>query len=455
MKTNRSNIMLILFVAFLLFFTHEGLAAEPTMADYTSYPVFQLNTVEPNILIILDNSASMNDQAYIGDYVDSTEYYGYFEPYKRYSYASNVFVRDTGGAWDGNFLNWLTMRRIDVARKVLMGGLATSRQGTGNQTNIGEAPPSGHDFTKVYQDQDHNVTAFFNSGLKGYLVDGGNFYVDGNTYVIRVDKNMNAYPDEAYNFVDGNIAGVLQKIADKARWGNEFFNYGTGSGESGGYIASTIGTNMVSLITDLQNTACNTWTPLAEAYYVAMQYFKQQEVQDGLDYPNNVIPDDNVGDDPYHNGIQFVHCAKSFVILLTDGASTMDMRVPDFLKDYDGDGHDPGTYADSGSDYLDDIALYARTNDLRGDLAGDQNLILYTIYAFGDEPAAEALLKDAAKNGGFVDRNGNNSPDLTEEWDADSDGDPDTYYRADNGYQLEAKVLKAINEILARAASGT
>ena len=43
-------------------------AAEPNMADYTSYPVFMATTVEPNILIMLDNSGSMNDQAYTDEY---------------------------------------------------------------------------------------------------------------------------------------------------------------------------------------------------------------------------------------------------------------------------------------------------------------------------------------------------------------------------------------------------
>ncbi|NVL93518.1 MAG: hypothetical protein HWN71_10845, partial [Desulfobacterales bacterium] len=329
-----------------------------------------------------------------------------------------------------------------------------SRQGTGNQTNIGEDPPSGYDFTKVYNDTD-DVTPF-NSGTDyTYLVDDGNFDVNGNTYVIRVDKDMNTHPDEASNFVDGNIAGVLQRIGDKARWGNEFFNYGTGNGNSGGRIASTIGTNMSSLITDLQNTACNTWTPLAEAYYVAMQYFKQEDVQAGLDYPSNAVPHANIGDDPYWNGIEVVYCAKSFVILITDGHSTRDMKIPDFLKDYDNDGNDPGSYPDDGSNYLDDVALYARTNDLRSDLAGDQNLMLYTIYAFGDDPDAEQLLRDAAKNGGYVEKNGTVGPDLQVEWDANTDGDPDTYYKADTGYQLEAKILQAVNDILARAASGT
>jgi type IV pilus assembly protein PilY1 len=464
MMLNRSKILLILsLVGFLSLSAHQGLAEEPSMASYTSYPIFQLNTVEPNIMLILDNSKSMNLQAHEGAYDHSTKYYGYFEPYKRYRYGSNIFVRDTNGEWDGNFLNWLAMRRTDVARKVLMGGLATSRQGTGNQTNIGETPDVvGYDFAKTFMETvAEDLTPFDPDLTKTYLVADGNFYVDGNTYVIRVDKDMNNYPDEAYNFVDGNISGVLQRIGDKARWGNMFFNFGTGSNESGGRVQSTIGTNMPSLITDLQNTHCNTWTPLAETLYVATQYFKQEDVESGLDYANNLVPNANLIDDPYYNGTEFVHCAKSFVLLITDGHSTMDMMIPNYLQDVDGDGNDPGAYPDYGSNHLDDVALYARTTDLRSstvgktDLDGEQNLILYTIYAFGNDPDAESLLKDASKNGGYVEKNGTRGPDLVQEYDADSDGDPDTYYKADNGYELEARILAAVNDILERAASGT
>jgi len=445
--------LIVIIVAALFVSTNQARAAEPAMADYTHYPVFQVNFVEPNILIIMDTSLSMNLQAYTGGYVHSTRYYGYFEPFKKYTYGSNIFVRDPYGEWDGNFLNWLCMRRTDVARKVLMGGLATARTGGGNQTNIGEAPPAGYDFTKTYKDTDQ-VTGLIPDVEYSYVVDGGYFYVDGGTYTIRVLKDI-TYPDEAGNFVDGNIAGVLQKVGDKARWGLEFFNYGTGNNESGGSIIRTIGTNMTDLITSIQNKACNTYTPLAEAYYVATQYFKQEDPEEGLDYKDGCAPCSNLGDDPYWND-QYVYCADSFVILLTDGASTYDRMIPESLKDYDSDNNDPGNYPLFGSNHLDDIALYARTTDLRPtDLDGDQNLILYTIYAFGNDPDARSLLKDAAKNGGFDDRDGNNRPNLDAEWDADSDGDPDTYYEADNGYLLEAKLIQAINDILARASSGT
>jgi len=131
------------------------------------------------------------------------------------------------------------------------------------------------------------------------------------------------------------------------------------------------------------------------------------------------------------------------VILLTDGASTKDAMIPSSidgfpLKDYDNDGRDNTScnestgvncdYPDGGTDYLDDVTLYARTRDLRADLPGNQNMILYTIYAFGSEANARSLLSNASKNGGFDDRNGNNIPDLEDEWDKDRDSNPDTIF---------------------------
>jgi len=63
----RKKIILIfsLFWFFLLFQGRSTFSAEPSLPDYTAYPIFQVNAIEPNILIILDNSASMNLQAYI------------------------------------------------------------------------------------------------------------------------------------------------------------------------------------------------------------------------------------------------------------------------------------------------------------------------------------------------------------------------------------------------------
>ncbi len=379
--------------------------------------------------------------------------------------------------WDGNWLNWLCMRRIDALRKVIMGGLATSRTGGGNQVNIGEKPSqTSRTFTKVFDSSIGSAASPYD-GVYSYTMDkDANINVDGDTYHIKIQKDINYEPSE---FKDGNISGVLQKVGDKARWGNMFYKNGSGNNGSGGSVKHTIGTNMTTLITNLQLTGCDTWTPLAETMYVATQYFKQEDPESGLEYATGVAPNANTGQDPYYNS-GFVHCAKSFVILLTDGASTKDGKIPDFLKDFDGDGDNTACnedasppsncdYGSGGTDYLDDVALYARTTDLRSstvgktELEGDQNIILYTVYAFGNDDDARNLLKDAARNGGFKDRNGNNRPDGTYasaaedrlEWDEDGDNIPDTYYEADDGYILEKKLLEAITSILNRAASGT
>ncbi|MCP4717096.1 MAG: hypothetical protein GY868_18370, partial [Deltaproteobacteria bacterium] len=42
----------------------HALTDEPDMLDYTNYPIFQTNAVTPNIHIVLDNSGSMNFNAY-------------------------------------------------------------------------------------------------------------------------------------------------------------------------------------------------------------------------------------------------------------------------------------------------------------------------------------------------------------------------------------------------------
>ena len=74
----------ILLAVFTVFFMKTGSAGavcvEPAMGDYTAYAAFQASAVEPNILIILDNSGSM-DQAAYGDrtgaaYDHNTRYYG-------------------------------------------------------------------------------------------------------------------------------------------------------------------------------------------------------------------------------------------------------------------------------------------------------------------------------------------------------------------------------------------
>lgn len=95
-------------------------------------------------------------------YLHSYTYYGYFDSNKCYEYVagSNQFEAVTGAStvgnfcsgstWNGNFLNWSTMTRIDVVRKILYGGLRSVDQT--NQTVLERSflPTDAHAFAKYY-----------------------------------------------------------------------------------------------------------------------------------------------------------------------------------------------------------------------------------------------------------------------------------------------------------------
>ena len=134
----------------------------------------------------------------------------------------------------------------------------------------------------------------------------------------------------------------------------------------------------------------------------------------------------------------------------------------------------PETYSFSASTFpscgagntvagIEDVALWAHTKDLRnyntlggtsnsGNIAGTQNLTLYMVSAFGK---GSTLLRYAAINGGFEDSNSNYLPDLQSEWDKDGNNEPDNYYEAYDGYEIESGVKAALSTMLKRASSGT
>jgi len=150
--------------------------AAPISGDYTASPPFVANSVgKPNVVIALDISGSMKAVAYrdvsagtwsnsstIHDDFDPTRrYYGYFDSDSKYRYDTSpgkyFFVADANGSWDGNFLNWLTMRRMDVVRKVLVGGKVRDRAGesiAGDTWWIieGQNEPEDRTFKKQYSD---------------------------------------------------------------------------------------------------------------------------------------------------------------------------------------------------------------------------------------------------------------------------------------------------------------
>jgi len=507
-------------VMLAIFFQPADIKAQ-AMADYTAQPPFISNVVPPNILLILDNSGSMNQAAYQTAFDTTKTYFGLFDPYECYTYGSNKFQPDTAAnpttlgtcgtsyPWSGNLLNYATMRRIDIVKWVMMGGTCSvggrSTNGVCRQL-IGQ---STFDNNACCADQTVSVTVAQATGRmpSANTPSSGNVYFHNMGSIsslkgsICVD-NDNDKPEKSNcsdddSFTESNwqiqvdllhdASGIIQQVGSKARFGLMEFK---GAGD-GGKVLNDIGGNTTSMITGIESTTPSTWTPLAESLYEATRYFAQvAPAYTNSDFSYNVTTKD-----PFYfqspswaDTSQYVTCCKSFVIIFTDGEPTQDLNVPTALQDYAHAVHGnhctgatestactphKTNYANNGSHYLDDVAYYAHITDLRQAtlpvlneagqaLAGNQNLTVYTFYAFGQAIGRE-ILQSAAKAGGFEDRNGNNLPDLTEEWDkvnnttgaAGADGIPDTYYESANADELQDRLLAAITSILQRSASGT
>ncbi|MEJ5347418.1 MAG: PilC/PilY family type IV pilus protein [Desulfosoma sp.] len=94
------------------------------------------------------------------------DYFGYFDPYKCYRYETTgqarfVPTRYTstkycGGTneWSGNFLNWLSMSRIDVLRRVLYGGHRSTDSASETVLEGAYIPQDAHSWGKEYSGSD-------------------------------------------------------------------------------------------------------------------------------------------------------------------------------------------------------------------------------------------------------------------------------------------------------------
>jgi len=178
------------FVLFAALMTTPVLAAEPAQS-----PLFLSASAKPHIALVMSTGEQLTKKAY-SDYAnldgnlltmadttyrDNFDYYGYFDSDWCYSYDSTKsyftpHAKHTGvghqcsgagtgtftdaGAWSGNFLNWATMTRMDILRKVLFGGLR--EVDTTDQTILRRAyiPNDTHSFVKIYKNTNNDINKF-------------------------------------------------------------------------------------------------------------------------------------------------------------------------------------------------------------------------------------------------------------------------------------------------------
>jgi len=404
--------------------------------EYCQVPPFIVgqSTVKPNLLLIFDTSGSMGDNAYKNNQTynctsSSTlttcnTFYGYFDNTKMYKLDtsnSNKYLIDTSATLNlsstngksGNYLNYNNMRKVDVVRKILIGGQVNAAAGVARSA-------SGTKFLNTYN---------------GKLVEYGT----------------------------SEPQGTLHQIYDKVRIGMMVFNANgsdIGSGD-GGKISVNVGATLTELVNKIESSDTDPggYTPLAESFYEAIRYYQAgpSAYNSGVNYGTT---------DP----IQY-RCQKNFVLMLTDGEPTNDKNIPGitganvtdtaYTSWYNGlaaADKPPASYTGTSYPYLPRLTYYAHNNDLRSstvgknDLAGTQSITFYAVYAFGDG-SGTSILQAAAKYGSYTDSNGNNKPDLAAEYTAD--GKIKGYFEATDGSVLEDNLKQAFSEIIASSASGT
>jgi type IV pilus assembly protein PilY1 len=479
--------------------------------NYCQTPPFVTSgssALKPNVMLIVDNSISMWEFAYKTSgkgtfgfdqsYNSGASYYGYFNAEKMYSYATNeggYFYPDSTktlnktkfnatDGYSGNMLNWLVMRRGDVVKKVLVGGKTQPRSiNVANYVYPLTSP--NMDFWKQYGSQ------YFEVDDKLYVCSSSSCNTHTDSFNLKIYIG-NDEPDD----------GLIIKMRDRINFGIMFFNDGykfedrVNSVKDGGEVSVNIGSTGTNVYTQVEEMVPATYTPLAETLYESTRYFQAVEkAYNGGTY----------------NGIDplTASCMKNFVLIITDGESTKDQNLPGTaftagngtvvttlngfdIEDYmDKIDATEGTSSLSkitgtagtttlynvapnnlkGSWYLPGVALFAHTTDLRSatmgksNLAGMQNLGIYTVFAFDDSARARYLLKLTSKYGGFDDSNMTSSslPDSVGNWGkCDNTGivdlehcTPNTYFEAQDGDALKIAVEKALNDILSKVSSGT
>ncbi len=323
-------------------------------------------SLEPNILIIFDSSGSMDTADVPGEPYDPvSSYTGSYTPeavYQRvrsgWSYTWQFFAPDV-----------YALSCSSVQTELLAQGYTRG---------------------SIYSSSPYNC-----GGTRKRLRTGNYMnYVESG---VGVDRRRIDVAKEVINDLINTTTGV--------RFGVMRFNQ-----YDGGRLIAECGTDKATLISEINNIDADGWTPLAETLAEAGLYFagKDSWFNAGVSYTSPMQE----------------RCQKNYIIIMTDGQPTEDQDSKlttgtyinnDTIGDYDNDGGDPGSYANNGSDYLDDVAKYLYENDCHTTL-GDgtsfdkQNITTFTIGF----QLNHALLQDTASNGGGEYYTATNYSELSE-----------------------------------------
>jgi type IV pilus assembly protein PilY1 len=419
---NTKRLFFILFLVFLI--STPSLIHTQTMQNYCSAPPYVTRTAAPNIMVILDNSADMLQQAHPGNYNIGSplDYKGYFSTDKKYCASTKYFYEAAScsgsdpGPYDGGLLNWATMSKYDILMQVLIGGLGSPY------------PSSRGKLKGVNTDWDPRTSSAYPGCIFDVTENGGLKISSTGACNLPLITSTKGAPI-VIEIINRSPAGIIQQLIDENRDGewdsdaprlafmrfdapdnNVKMDWCAGRTDKISILINTIASYEAT--PDKNNSNA----PLDKAITSAITYYKNKCGADcGCNDPSGSV-----------------RCRKNFIITIGSGNAT-DINSINGLMQKIKESHN---------------------SDIREDLEGTQVINFFAVDIFGTEKGRE-ILKDIVKYGGFVDSNGNKNPDAQSEWDKDRDGIPDSYYEVSDADDMTTAMETAFQDILAGTASGT
>lgn len=320
--------MRLLLVTFVMTILTSVTISAQAAVEVSSIPLFVKQSAQPNVMILFDNSGSM--ETLVEDIIVDV---GYKKADVNYYYQICTTV-GTSGVNKNNCTAWtnVTYTNIDNAKaasKLCSSGKPVRRIINGSPVSSGAVqcktlPSSDISNTVTYLDVDANTQTYtYEIEYLYYLL---NAYSSGiGSYF---GKNSKSRIQIAKNVVVGSSTTAGDGVLDtpNIRFGLAKFN-----NEQGGKIVAACKGRTAAELTSLKETvdglAANTWTPLAEAYYEVTRYFR------GIGVNSDYNASDIYSDASIYSGGAYVspmtnYCQKNYVIVVTDGYPTRDVSFP-------------------------------------------------------------------------------------------------------------------------------
>jgi type IV pilus assembly protein PilY1 len=318
----RLRIALLLTVAVAAASTHAVnlTPLPPYLSEIKGAPMVMLNLSRDHQLFYkayneysdLDGDGVIETQ-----YKHSYKYYGYFDNERCYEYSSdNRYVPVSKAAtdgycnvsatnqWNGNFMNWATMTRADVVRRILYGGFRSTDDSLSSGTSLtvlerAHLPTDAHAFAKYYSGADiSKLTPFSTTQLTLCNASFGNgtapannstdapsiLVADGNHALWNANERWQCYWSETKSASNGNNPALTGLNASSSNPSRATQGLGTGYAK-GSYTArvEVCKTGLTGGFTDDEDARCKLY-PLGNYKPVGLlqKYGEKNEAAFGL-----------------------------------------------------------------------------------------------------------------------------------------------------------------------------